>query len=65
MKEENQRAWDDKKKPLYKGTRHSFPVLWSALYPSQKHLTLLLCSGIIHDRLQQPEALSHAFSRSR
>ena len=28
-----------------------FPVLWSGLYPSQKHLAWLLCSGIIHDRL--------------
>jgi len=23
-------------------------VLWSGLYPSQKHLAWLLCSGIIH-----------------
>ena len=26
-------------------------MLWSGLYPSQKHLAWLLCSGIIHGRL--------------
>jgi len=31
--------------------RTEFPVLWSGLYPSQKHLAWLLCSGIIHDHL--------------
>ena len=36
-------------------------MLWSGLYPSQKHLTWLLCSGIIHVRLRQPESPSHAF----
>ena len=41
-----------------------FP-LWSSLYPSQKHLTWLLCSGIIHDRLRLPGAPSHAFGWSR
>ena len=30
----------------------------------KKHLTWLLCSGIIHDRLRLPEAPLHAFGRS-
>ena len=33
-----------------------FQVLWSGLYPSQKHLAWLLCSGIIHDRLAAARA---------
>ena len=43
-----------------------FPVLWSGLYPSQKHLAGLLCSGIIYDRLAAPRGAFHmSFGRSR
>ena len=31
-------------------------MLWSSLYPSQKHLAWLLCSGIIHGRLAAARA---------
>ena len=40
-------------------------MLWSGLYPSQKHLGWLLCSGIIRDRLAAARAPLNAFSRSR
>ena len=35
-------------------------MLWSGLYPSRKHLTWLLCSEIIHDRLQLPGAFGRS-----
>ena len=35
-------------------------MLWSGLYPSQKHLAwLLFCSGIIHDRLAAARGAFH------
>ena len=43
-----------------KGTE--FPVLWSGLYPSQKHLAWLLCSGLIHGRLAAARGAFHMYS---
>jgi len=39
-----------------------FPVLWSGLYPSHKHLAWLLCSGIIGDRLAVARGAFHMHS---
>ena len=39
-----------------------FAVLWPGLYPSQKHLAWLLCSGIIHDRLAAARGAFHMLS---
>ena len=39
-----------------------FRVLWSGLYPSQKHLAWLLCSGIIHDCLAAARGAFHMHS---
>ena len=37
-------------------------MLWSCLYPSQKHLAWLLCSGIIHGRLGAARGALHKHS---
>ena len=39
-----------------------FPVLWSGLYKSQKHLAWLLCSGIIDGRLAAARSAFHMHS---
>ena len=37
-------------------------MLWSCLYPIQKHLAWLLCSGIVHGRLVAARGASHKHS---
>ena len=37
-------------------------MLWSGLYPSQKHLAWLLCSGIIHGCLAAARGAFHMHS---
>ena len=39
-----------------------FPVLWSGLYTSQKHLAWLLCSEIIYGRLAAARRAFHMHS---
>ena len=47
-------------------TGHGVPGVVAGLYPSQKHLAWLLCSGNIDDRFGSSQRhLSYAFVRSR
>ena len=40
-------------------TGHGVPGVVGGLYPNQKHLAWLLCSGIIHDRLVAARGTFH------